>query len=118
MKRTHPDMIKMEDLKPGYLYKIRARNARFGIWDPAQNGFVISRTKFHSNYLFTEFHWDEDPTFGTAVPYEEIEKSPFVSEDFRMVESEHEEYGKCLLIKKSKEILDYLNSYSEKGNEE
>jgi hypothetical protein len=73
--------LKMNELKHGYLYKIKARNAEYGIWDKNEFGFVISRFKFDLNYVFEEYHWDASEDFGTAKPLEEIEKSPFTKFD-------------------------------------
>jgi len=89
------EYIKMEDLKHGFLYRIIARNASYGIWQADIKGFVISRWKFGDNFTFVEFHYDcED--FATARPVEELEKSPFdtISRDF------------------DKDVLEYLNTYS------
>lgn len=75
-------MIKIEDCKDGYLYHIKARNARFGIWRKEDLGFVIRREKFKEVYLFTEYHWDvgtikpELEHFGTVTPLKEIVKAP------------------------------------------
>jgi hypothetical protein len=66
----------MPELKGGYLYRIDARNARFGIWIPKLKGFIISRFKFGANYLFVEYHYDTGPPFGTVLPLKEVEKVP------------------------------------------
>jgi len=89
------DYLKMDELKNGYLYKIIARNASFGIWKEDIKGFIISRVKFGSNYLFEEHHYDHDK-WPTAQPVEEIEKSPFDTSDIN-----------------EKEALDYLNQFEE-----
>jgi len=89
--------ISVEQLKEGYLYTIRARNSMLGIWNPnpkfvGQNdtgGFEISRFKHGRNCIFVEYHYDLDKMFGTAKPYDEIEKVPE--------------------FESSKEKLDYLN---------
>ena len=69
--------LKPDELKDGYLYKIHARNATYGIWKKEKRSFFISRVKFKSNYIFEEYHWDVCTSFGTVKPLEEIEKSPF-----------------------------------------
>jgi len=69
--------IKLEDLKQGYLYKISARNAEFGIWLEEKESFLISRFKFRDNFLFIEEFFRDDPPSGTALPIEEIEKVPY-----------------------------------------
>lgn len=68
--------IKIEDMKHGYLYRIHARNARYGIWNEEHKSFIISRVKFVDNYLFEEYHWDTGAPYGTARPLEELEKAP------------------------------------------
>ncbi len=92
-------MIKLKDLKDCYLYKIDARNSNYGIWIVKRESFVISRTKFTENYLFEEDYAD-GRDFGTALPSEEIEKSPFTNEDMY----------RFMGYNKQQEILDYLNN--------
>lgn len=70
-------VIKVEDLKDGYVYEIRARNAHYGIWYNKAKAFLISREKFGDIYLFYEIHRDANNKYGTASPIEEIEKAPF-----------------------------------------
>jgi len=91
--------MELKDLKNCYLYKINARNSNRGIWIAKRESFVISRTKFRENFLFEEDYQDGGP-FGTALPIEEIEKSPFTDKDM---------YG-FMRYKREQEILDYLNS--------
>jgi len=98
--------IKMKDLKPGYLYKIIARNASYGIWLPQRQSFAISRIKFGSNYIFEEYHYDCE-AFATAQPLEEIEKSPFNFEDVKIFYSEDGFFG----YNNEKELLKYLNKF-------
>ena len=69
--------LKTDELRRGYLYRIKARNAHCGIWVPELMGFVISRFKFGSNYLFVEIHWDLDEWHGTVKPLGTLEKAPF-----------------------------------------
>jgi len=90
-------MIKLEDLKDGYLYEIDARNASLGIWESKRGTFFISRIKFGDNFLFDEIHIDCSPDFGTATPLKEIEKSPFDVKDD--------------LYKRESEVLEYLNKF-------
>jgi|WetSurSiteA1Bulk_404760.scaffolds.fasta_scaffold00918_6 hypothetical protein len=104
--------LKISELKEGYLYKIKARNAHFGIWNPKVNAFEISRHKFGNNFVFKEYHIDCQD-YNTATPLKEIEKSPFTLEDFKLViqkDKEGEEFSGYL---KEKEILDYLNKFEE-----
>ena len=71
------EYLKVNELRSGYLYRIWARNALCGIWYPSCGGFIISRFKFGSNYLFVEIHWDLDKWHGTVKPIELLEKAPF-----------------------------------------
>lgn len=131
MEKRKLEYIKIEDLKPGYLYRIHARNASYGIWfgDTGTTdafGFAISRLKFGSNFVFTEFHWDM-PAFATVRPIEEIEESPFSPEDLahqKLVCDGTEGYShikvgdKYWTVPKSKEILAYLNQYEDVARKE
>lgn len=74
--------IPVKEMKQGYLYQIHARNASYGIWDGAQGGFWIRRTKFNDTFAFVEIHWDLSKDFGTARPQMELEQSPFTASDF------------------------------------
>lgn len=73
--------MKVEEMKNGYLYKIHARNASYGIWVSRHDGFLIRRTKFKETYTFVELHWDVSSDFGTARPIMELEKAPFTEEE-------------------------------------
>ena len=75
------EYLKVEELKPFYLYRIRARNGTVGIWRPEKGDFILSRMKFGDNFTFGEIHWDLCTSFGTAKPLEELEKSPFTEKD-------------------------------------
>ncbi len=101
--------LKIDQLKDDYLYKIRARNANYGIWISQRKSFIISRVKFGNNFLFEEYHWDCE-AFATVQPLEEIEKSQFKSEDINIVnfvEGGKEYWG----YSKEEEILEYLNKF-------
>lgn len=73
-------MIDIADCKPGYLYRLKARNIRIGIFTETANGprpgFIGIRTKFGNRFLETELHYDADPHFGTATPLEELVVCP------------------------------------------
>ena len=110
------DYFKVEELKPFYLYRIKARNGTVGIWHPEKGEFVLSRMKFGSNFTFGEIHWDLDTSFGTAKPVEELEKTPF---------TEKELDSRILTGRDGKEywgnpdeifVLKYLNEWEHKLN--
>jgi len=105
----HLEYLKMGQLKTGYLYKIIARNANCGIWLPQRQGFITSRIKAGTNFLFEEYHWD-CKAWATAKPLEEIEKSPFNAEEINIEYSEKND-RKVFGYPKSKEILEYLNKF-------
>lgn len=88
------EWIPVDDLKEGYLYEIRARNSRLGIWRKERDGFEISRFKFGANFVFVEIHWDLSRNFGTVKPYKKIEKVP--------------------KFENEQEVLDYLNTKAKK----
>jgi hypothetical protein len=83
-------IIKIEDCKDNWLYFIEARNAQIGIYSKEELGFIISRTKFTANYLFTEYHYDigkikpEMECFGTATPLKEIEPVPEINNEDKL----------------------------------
>jgi len=105
------DYIKMEDLKDGYLYKIIARNASYGIWNSETQGFAISRIKFYDNFIFEENHYD-CPEWATAQPIEEVEKSPFGLKELNTDTVETEvDGGKYWRINNEKAMLEYLNKF-------
>jgi len=66
------------------LYRIYSRNLSFGVFSKASRGFVGIREKFGDLYLFTEFHWDTGPPFGTVHPKEKLEMLP---EEMSLLES-------------------------------
>jgi len=103
------DYIKMEDLKDGYLYKIIARNAQYGIWRAKTKGFTISRIKFRDNFMFEEHHYDCE-SFPTAQPIEKIEKSPFNTDDFDLIYITKDGI-KYFGYKDEKLVLEYLNKF-------
>ena len=62
----------MDKCKDKYLYMIRARNAKLGVYVKSIQGFKISRNKFKANFIDIEDHWDTGEPHGTASPYVEI----------------------------------------------
>lgn len=123
------DYLKVDELKPYYTYKIRARNGRVGIWRPEGGDFVLRRTKFNDVFTFGEIHWDLDKHFGTAKPLEELEKSPFTYDDFKYETMTWDEYcgitgrelpewanlfDKVSVVLKEGTILKYLKSWEDK----
>lgn len=81
------DYIKLEDCKKGFLYKIFSRNLSHGVFD-GSTGFIGIRNKFGCDYLFTEYHWDTGPPFGTVHPKIKICKIP---DNILLIESDDNE---------------------------
>lgn len=52
-------LIKLQDCIKGRLYRFRARNFYFGIYN-GDKGFIGIRDKFGSRFLSTEYHWDSE----------------------------------------------------------
>lgn len=103
MKKVISDnYLKPEVLKDGYLYRINARNALYGIWSKLRGEFIISRFKFGHNFLFVEVHWDLSDDFGTVKPLELVEKAPFNPVIFR--------YYSVVRLRGA-EVLNYLNQF-------
>lgn len=97
--------LKPEECVEGGLYRIHSRNLAYGVYKAEQRGFVGIREKFGSHYLFTEYHWDNGPPFGTVRPIEFIEQCPITD----LAEShlvEDEKIGKCW--RTNKPLFDWL----------
>lgn len=62
-----------EAAKP--LYSRTAAAASSGDYG-GNEGFIGISDKFGRRYLFTEYHWDQGPPFGTALPLDELEPCP------------------------------------------
>ncbi len=69
--------IPVAECEHGYLYHVKARNFRLGIYNEDAREFIGIRTKFGNRYLFGEYHWDQGPPFGTVKPIAKLEESPF-----------------------------------------
>lgn len=63
-------MIPKNELIPGAIYRINARNFTIAIWTGA--AFRGAREKFGHVYLFDEFSWEDGPPFGTATALERL----------------------------------------------
>ena len=70
---TDPKYIAVADCKRGHIYRIRSRNLDFGLFVPEnENGFIGIREKFGRLSLFTEYHWENGPPYGTVRPLEDL----------------------------------------------
>jgi hypothetical protein len=66
------------DVELGRAYVIHARNGGVGVAvkEGEGIGYQLHREKFGRHYLFVEIDWDDDPTFGTAIPLAVIAETP------------------------------------------
>ncbi len=53
------------------LYRIRARNFSFGVFNEETCGFLGIRTKFGNRYVFEEYHWDHT-SYPTVRPLKDL----------------------------------------------
>lgn len=75
---TYSKYIPEKEIKPGYTYRVNARNFSFGVANINEFGigFIGIRQKFAKLFLFEEIHWESDPNFGSVKPLFELEKCP------------------------------------------
>ncbi len=76
-RRKLGEFIPLDQCEHGWLYHIKARNFRLGIYNEVEKEFIGIRTKFGSRYLFGEYHWDTGEPFGTVKPITKLEQAPF-----------------------------------------
>ena len=70
------EYVPLNQCKDRFLYHIISRNLSYGIYDEKNKGFIGIRHKFGYDYLFTEYHYDIGPPFGTVKPQTELIKIP------------------------------------------
>lgn len=75
----HPYRIPIDRCLSGWSHNVCARRLNLGVYRSDIKGFVGIRSKVGHRYLFTEFHWDTDPPYGTAKPQEAICECPIQS---------------------------------------
>jgi len=68
--------ISLRNCIDGHLYKIRARNGHYGVFNKDQSSFTLAREKFGEVFLFDEFHHDTGPPFGTVKPHLDLGLPP------------------------------------------
>jgi len=109
------DYISLVDCIRGHLYRIHSRNLKLGVFD-GKTGFIGIRLKFGSEYLFTEYHWDQGPPYGTVQPKEDLGPIP---DDIEIYEYKYETIeGKDCAVQNEKmfEYLTQKESESENAN--
>lgn len=72
--------ISRSEIETGRAYVIHARNGGVGVAveEDGVLGYRLHRVKFGQHYLFVEYDYEDDDTFGTAIPL------AFISESHRM----------------------------------
>ena len=73
--------IPLEECEDGKIYKILSRNLTYGMFDKDTKGFTGLRTKFNDIFLFEEYHWDADTSYGTVKPLEILDYAPVNKND-------------------------------------
>jgi len=68
--------IPMSECVAWGVYKIHSRNLTVGVYNPKVGGFIGIREKFGNKFLFTEYHHDKGPPFGTVRPLEKVGDLP------------------------------------------
>jgi len=96
--RELAERIPIAKCKHGFLYRIYSRNLNLGVYRQDELGFVGIRLKMGHRYLFTEFHWDTGPPFGTANPLEVITKCPIEDLAEGHIEREASQYYENQLL--------------------
>lgn len=64
--------IPLDQCEDRGIYKIHCRNLGYAVYNQTKKGFIGIRNKFNRRFLDTEYHWDADPTYGTAKPLEKV----------------------------------------------
>jgi hypothetical protein len=67
--------IRLVDCEKGWLYRINSRNLSLGVFD-GKGGFIGIREKLGARYLFTEYHEDTGPPYGTVTVLEKLRPFP------------------------------------------
>lgn len=70
------EWISLDECENGVIYELRSRNLWVGVFKEKTKGFIGIRRKFDSEYLFTEYHHDTGPPFGTARPVRVLGRVP------------------------------------------
>lgn len=74
------ERIPENQLRDGFTYELRARNASIGIYMESCRGFYVPRLKFGQRFIDFEYDYATGPPFGTAVPKRELEVYDFQKE--------------------------------------
>ena len=69
------DYLKLDECLTGYVYRVYARNFKYGIFD-GDHKFLGIQYEWGKRYLGEELHWDYDQRHGTVKPFEAIIRVP------------------------------------------
>lgn len=69
---THGNGIPLEKCLSRHVYRVDSRNLLAAVYTGVNGGFIGIRTKFGDRYLFTEYHYDNGPPYGTVTPLEDL----------------------------------------------
>ena len=70
------ELIPIDQCKHRGVYRIECRNLGIGVYDEETKGFTGIRSKFGSQYLFEEYHWDTGAPHGTVDGTEYLHQLP------------------------------------------
>jgi len=79
------ELISLKECVKGRVYMLNCRNLDYGVYN-GKDGFIGIRYKVGSRYLFTEYHKDVDPHFGTVMGMEDLGID--VPNDIELIENE------------------------------
>ena len=113
-------MIPLKDCKKGYVYELSSRNLLVGLFD-GDAGFIGIRKKFGNLYLFTEYHWDTGPPFGTVQPLKQIYffRDTFdENKDYDEIFTFLKPFDELVYKQREKEYLKWRQKYKERQKNE
>ncbi len=104
--------IPLTDCIAGHLYEIDSRNLGLGVFN-GKTGFIGIRYKFGSRYLFTKYHFDKGPPYGTVHPIKDLGPIP---DGIPLTENLHHEHGDSW-SRRGEEIVPVIRRNLEPGEE-
>lgn len=70
------ETIPIEKCKNRFLYRVKSRNFKFGVFDKRYSSFIGLAREFRQPCLSEEFHRERKGHLGSVYPKEELEKVP------------------------------------------
>lgn len=108
--------IPVEECKIRGIYRIHSRNLYVGVFTGNMNGFIGIRCKFDDSFLFTEYHYDNGPPYGTVKPKELIGLLPDNVELRERMDTIEPSTGRALVYDKTPD--ENGNGYQDGGDNE